>query len=237
MGKKNSGEKLLSLFTQAMAKSDLFIFISGLQPFKISFKKNEYFIYIKNISSAYFKNRPDVYRAQLPQREEFNFIKQSSIPFIFLGYDEEFDVYVCWDYYISKNRLNIQDNVSFYSRKSWHYQAKENVFLEKKLTNNDRLVIFKRKNLINFFEQIETFFADSTEYIENKSTKDNIAQTTVKLYKITDIDLLEKLKPLLTGSSIHTLEAIQLVEDFYQNKYPTMTYKDWSILVKTVKFK
>ena len=236
MAGKISGEKLLALFTHEMNNSKVFSLITGIQPFKISFISKEYFVYIKNISSAYFKNRPDVNRAQLPIREEFYFIKKSNIPFIFLGYDSDNDVYVCWDFYIAKARLNVQNNVSFYSRQSWQNQVQENEFLRKVLTNGDKVVLFKRKFVIDFFEQIDTFFEEKTTINSTENNSANSSCDTGKLYKITDVELLEILKPLLTGITIHTLEAIQILQNFYKDSYPNMTYKDWSTLVKSLSF-
>lgn len=233
MNGKINGEKLLSLFTQEMQKSGNFFFISGIQPFKIRFAAKEYFIYIKNISSAYFKTRPDVNRAQLPKREEFDFIKQSDIPFIFFGYDSENDAYICWDYFIAKKRLNVQDNVSFYSRQSWQNQVQKKSFLQKELTNGDKLVLFKRTDIVDFFEKIESFFV--SENNESNAAGTSFAANNDydgKLYKITNKELLGKLTALLSGETLHTLEAIQFVQKFYQDKYPNMTYRDWSNLVK-----
>ena len=237
MNGKINGEKLLSLFTHEMDKNEGFSFISGVQPFKIRFDSKEFFVYIKNISSAYFKNSPDVNRAQLPLREEFNFIKQSELPFIFLGYDDENDVYVCWDFYIAKKRLNEQDNVSFYSRQSWQNQVEKNCFLQKELTNGGKLVLFKRTDIVRFFENIDSFFVSQKGTVEVSKKATSIQNNTdEKLYKITDRVLLNRLKPLLSGETLHTLEAIQIVQNFYQDKYPNMTYKDWSNLVKSLKF-
>ena len=229
MSRKIDGSKLLALFTHEMNASRDFSFITGIQPFKISFAGKKYYIY--NISSAYLKNRPDINRAQLPVREEFNFIKQSDIPFVFLGYDEGNDVYVCWNYHLSKQRLNAQDNVSFYSRQSWQNQVKENVFLQENLSNGNKIVLFKRKSVVGFFEQIDTFFDVPDTKSDSKAFDNND-----KLYSITDTKLLRKLRPLLSEDNLHMLETVQIVQIFYQESYPKMTYRDWSNLVKAIKF-
>ena len=236
MNGKISSDELQVLFLAGMKKSPHFSFISGTQPFKIRFCDKEYFVYIKNLSSAYFKNRPDVTRAQLPVRDEFDFIKQSDIPFVFLGYDSENDVYICWDYNNAKRRLNVQGNVSFYSRQSLQNKVQESSFLQSKLKNGEDIVLFKRRNLIDFFTEIESFFSqtEKTEVV-NDSENDSVSRNG-KLYKIDNPVLLEKLKPLLAGTILHTLEAIQITQNFYKDEYPAMSYKDWSNLVKGLKF-
>lgn len=231
---KIDGEQLLSLFLCEMNCSNNFHFVSGLQPFKIQFKSKDYFVYIKTISSAYFKDRPDVNRAQLPLREDFNYIKKSNIPFVFLGYDPTNDVYVCWNYHIAKRRLNVQANVSFYSRQSWLSQVQEDVFLKKKLKNGEDTILFKRKNIVDFFNQIDSFFEENENDLTEESKESAASES--KIYKIEDPILLEKLRPLLTGSILHTLEAIQIVQDYYGEKYSNMSYRDWSNLVKGLSF-
>ena len=134
--------------------------------------------------------------------------------------------------------MNAQNNVSFYSRQTWQNQVQENEFLEKKLTNGDKLILFKRKLIIDFFEKIDAFFEKKTisASAETKSNSVDSACNSGKVYKITDVELLKTLKPLLTGVAIHTLEAIQIVQKFYGEKYTNMTYRDWSNLVKGINF-
>ena len=40
-------------------------------------------------------------------------LKNHRIFFIFLGYDQENDVFVCWDFNVAKERLNVGKSVSF----------------------------------------------------------------------------------------------------------------------------
>ena len=42
-------------------------------------------------ASAYFKTRPDTTRAQLPVKEDFDEIKHSIIPFVFLGQTKRYE--------------------------------------------------------------------------------------------------------------------------------------------------
>ncbi len=225
-----NGEKLLKLFLEEMKKSESFSFIKGNQPFEIEFNSNRYFVYIKNISSAYFKDRLDTTRAQLPILDVFESIKNSSNEFVFLGYDSKNDVYVCWNFHSVKLRLNKKKSVSFYSSLSIQKEVKENEFLRKKLKNGDNIVLFKRSMLCNFFEKIDSFFDNG---IKNKdNTKDNDS----KLPKITNPELLEKLKPLLLGSSVHMLEAIKIVKEFYTDTDQSITDKDWAESIKNIEF-
>lgn len=156
-------ETLLSLVREVLDQSDDFIYFSGIQPFLMSFNNQKYYVYVKNISSAYFSDRDKTTRAQLPIKSEFDSIKSSPYPFIFLGYDAINDVFVCWNYHLVKERLNIGKSVSFYSRTFFQSEVKEGEFIRKELKNGDLPVLIKRNNLIEFFEKIETFFPSNKE--------------------------------------------------------------------------
>jgi hypothetical protein len=153
-------ETLLSLMREILDQSNEFKYINGTQPFFMSFNNQKYHIYVKNISSAYFSDRDKTTRAQLPIKQEFDSIKSSPYPFIFLGYDGIYDVFVCWNYHIAKERLNVGKSVSFYSRTFFQSEVNEGEFVRKRLKNGDLPVLFKRSYLIEFFKKIDTFFSN-----------------------------------------------------------------------------
>jgi hypothetical protein len=241
-------ETLLQLMLDVLKGTPEFIYISGTQPFLMSFNNKEYFVYVKNLSSAYFKERPDTTRAQLPIRDNFENIKKSPNPFIFLGYDQDNDVLVCWNFHIVKTRLNEKKSVSFYSRQFFQDEVSLGNFLRKRLKNGDEPILFKRKNLIDFFKQIDTFFpletaTDTTtnSLIENQTLgsdnnepieSTNLFVSNGKLLKITDTNLIEQLKPLIDTK--HSLEALKFAADYYKGQFPAMKLKDWNELVKNV---
>lgn len=135
-------EKLLELAREILDKSDDFVYKSGSQPFLMSFKNEDFYVYIKNISSAYFSDRDKTTRAQLPIKKEFEEIKKSDKTFIFLGYDGINDVYVCWNFNVAKSRLNVGKSVSFYSRSFFQSEVKEGEFVKRLLKNGDTPVFF-----------------------------------------------------------------------------------------------
>lgn len=221
-------ETLQQLVLDAFQKAPEFRYQSGVQPFLITYNGNPYYIYVKNLSSAYFRERPDTTRAQLPIKEEFEKIKKTPYPFIFMGYDQNNDVLVCWNYHIVKQRLNAAKSVSFYSRKFFQEEVVEGELLQKRLKNGDEPVLFKRKDIALFFDRIESIFGNSTNSV--------LLPEDEKITVITDEVLIAKLKPLLNSDTPHTLEAIKVAEQHYKDKYPKMKLKDWSNLVKQLKF-
>lgn len=226
-------ETLLQLIIDVLKGSSKFSHIKGIQPFFMSYDGRYYYVYVKNLSSAYFPERPDTTRAQLPIKEEFNDIKESIYPFIFLGYDQFNDVLVCWNHHQAKKRLNEKKSVSFYSRTFFQEEVVMGEFLRKELKNGDAPILFKRKDLIQFFEKVDSFFQISSQ--ENCSKEHQIElfeNPCEKLLKITDPVLIERLKPLIASN--HTLEAIKIVEQLYRDKYPNMRLKDWVQLIRNI---
>lgn len=221
-------ETLQQLILDVFQKTTKFKYQSGVQPFLMTYNNKPYYVYVKNLSSAYFRERPDTTRAQLPIKDEFEVIKKSPYPFVFLGYDQNNDVLVCWNYHVVKQRLNAAKSVSFYSRKFFQEEVVEGDLLQKRLKNGDEPVLFKRKDIVLFFDKIETIFNNSTDGII--STKDE------KITVITDEELKAKLKPLLDSETPHTLEAIKMAEQYYQGKYPKMKLKDWATLVRQLSY-
>lgn len=223
-------ETLLQLMLNVFETATDFVYKDGIQPFLMEIGGREFYIYVKNLSSAYFKTRPDTTRAQLPVREDFEEIKHSAIPFVFLGYDSVNDVIVCWNYHTAKQRLNERKSVSFYSRRYFQEEVVSGEFLRKELKNGDTPVLFKRKDIITFFRSIDSFF-------EKPSESDNVKNIIIdgKIKNIADKTLLLKLKPLLDTDTPHTLEAIKVTQQFYGD-LTNMKFRDWANLVKKVQF-
>jgi len=241
-------ETLLQLMLDVLERSSNFSYIEGIQPFLMSFANREYYVYVKNLSSAYFPERPDTTRVQLPIRDEFEEIKKSINPFIFLGYDQNNDVLVCWNFHVVKMRLNEKKSVSFYSRQFFQDEVLLGSFLHKYLKNEDELILFKRKNLLDFFAQIDSFFSidgnesntsaffsSSQESQEVKFGENNYCISGDKLLKITDNILIEQLKPLIESN--HTLQAMKVAADYYKEQFPSMKLKDWSVLIKNIDYR
>ena len=164
MVQKIDRQELQMLFLEALNGAD-YRFIEGLNPFHILLNGTEYWIYIKNLTSAHFEN-PDVWRAQLPQRDDFQPIKESEADFILLGYDGDNDVYATWNPVWVKQRLNSTGNVSFYSRLSLQEQAHgEKQFKRMELSNEGEVVVFPRELVKMFFINVQSYFLAEGDYV------------------------------------------------------------------------
>ncbi len=166
----------------AALKGATYRFIEGMNPFHILLDGTEYWIYIKNLTSAHFEN-PDVWRAQLPQRDDFNPIKESEADFILLGYDGENDVYATWNPVWVKQRLNSTGNVSFYSRYSLQQQARQEMtFKRLELSNEGEVVVFPRELIRMFFINVSSYFLAEGDYVAMGSKRRPEANEAFKTF-------------------------------------------------------
>ncbi|HAN79596.1 MAG TPA: hypothetical protein DCQ31_18460 [Bacteroidales bacterium] len=209
-------------FIETLNELDEFSYEEG-NPFLIKIGTTKYFVYLKNLSPAYFKNSPDVTRVQLPYSEHFLKIFKADIPFIILGFDVDTDTIVSWNPAKVKERLNAKSNVSLYSRSSLQENVKDDEFKFGYLSNGEKIIVFKRKNLINFFDIVFDLFKENAvpKTIEDK----NICTLT----EITDKELLQIIKPLLLKNKV--LQAVEETAKYYEKKYKNMTFRDWHNLV------
>lgn len=154
------------LLEEALVENMTFKLLEGTMPCQIMVDGSCFNIYVKLLSSAHFKGSEDVWRAQLPQHKDFQEMKAAPIPFIFLGYDSENDVYATWNPHTVKQRLNEAKYVSFYSRLSGQQDAHDgDKFVRKQLNNDGEVLIFPRSKLNSYLVNFAMYFPDNTEYV------------------------------------------------------------------------
>lgn len=237
---KINPDTLRDLFLAAMTENHDFEYINGEQPFVIKYKSQRYHIYMIKLTSAYFKSRPDTTRAQLNRRVCFDEIKKSSDPFIFLGYDIDNDVLVCWNNKIAKARLNEKSTVSFYSRKIYQDQIILGEPKHFKLKNGDQPYFFKRKDLPLFLDKINTLFSDIYEIPKQSERREKEPYSTTKSNAenhLHDVELLALLKPMLVGPAKRTLEAVQTMMNYLHDRYGIhISMRECTTFLKTLHF-
>lgn len=226
--RKILAKELKIKFIETLNELDNFSYEEG-NPFLIKIGSKRYFVFLKNLSPAYFKNSPDITRVQLPYSSHFSKIFKAEIPFLILGYDVDNDTVVCWNPKKVKERLNAKSNVSLYSRESLQVKVKSNEFKEGYLSNGEKIIIFKRENLLSLFENINSLFKESKGTSNNVVNEPQEVYTAEKLIEIKDKDLLQEIKPLLKGNKV--LEAVEVCTKYYKGKYKSMSFKDWFKLV------
>lgn len=221
-------------FVETLNDIESFSYDEG-NPFLIKIYEQKYFVFLKNLSPAYFKNSPDVTRVQLPFSDHFDKIFKANIPFVILGYDVDNDTMVSWNPSKTKDRLNAKNNVSLYSRNSLQSNIKKNEIKTGVLSNGEKIILFRRENLGLFFEKLPILFLDNQ--IEIKVKVDVVSEPIEILYpdklnEITDLHVLDLISPLLEKNRV--LEAVEVCTKYYSDKFPNMTFKEWFELIKDI---
>jgi hypothetical protein len=209
-------------FIETLNELDEFSYEEG-NPFLIKIGTDKYFVFLKNLSSAYFKQSPNITRVQLPYSDRFSKIIRANIPFIILGYDVDTDTVVSWNPTKVRDRLNAKSNVSLYARSSLQENVKENEFVFGFLSNGDRFVVFKRERLTSFFKVVFDLFEESA------IPKATVTKRNNTVDEIIDKELLQIIKPLLKKNKV--LQAIDETSKFYEKKHKDMTFKEYYRLV------
>lgn len=198
----------------------------------IEYIDEDIIIYQKCLTSAFFKTRPDVTRAQLPKLAFPESINSNKSVFMFWGYDASNDVYAVWDPEHVKQRLNKRNYVSFYSRQNLQDNVKLGEIKSYELTNNVKYVLFKREDSYNFIKNHKLFFTSGIINNMNSNENKHIDMTS-KLMKVEDDPqlsqiLTEKINKL---PNISNLTLMQFAIDEFGNKYPSMSYLDWHNII------
>ena len=157
---------IFNLFVKSFDEQD-FRVVSGLNPCIIIYKEQRFNVYIKNLTPAQLSNNhPDVWRCQLPKRPIFSVFKNSEDMFLLLGYDAANDVYSTWNPYWAKQRLNVGESVSMYSRYSIQEKASRfNEIIKYDLNHNSSVIVFPRLLLPLYLDNICDYFSEATQYI------------------------------------------------------------------------
>jgi len=113
-----TGKALTDQFIESFVDNNHFKVIVIKNYCRFRYWDKEYFVYFKCITHEGNPWPIECQRAQLPNHPNFDEVIHSVIPFLFIGYDVDNDVYVCWDPLKTKYRLNKKKYVSFHSRLS-----------------------------------------------------------------------------------------------------------------------
>lgn len=232
MNVKISATELKKKFIDTFKNERIYSYEQG-NPFLIKNKGKEFYVFLKNISPAYYPKYPDITRIQLPFSEHFKKISNSSISFIILGYNSEYATFTGWDPSKIKSRLNNKSNVSLFSRDSFQEKLDFNDFKKHHISNGDKVILFSIESTPNYFNSVDCLFGIDENKIEGITKKQltiNLFDTKDKLEEIDDKIILKKIKLLIKKDEI--LEAVNTCALYYQDDYPKMELKDWFELVE-----
>ena len=229
-------EELAKSFLNKLKNYPNFEIISQSDVCHIRIDNNEYFLYFKCVTHEGKPYPLERQRAQLPKRESFEAIKKSIVPFLFIGYDVDNDVYICWEPSKVKPRLNKKTYVSFYSRLSIQRNVVEGEIKENILTNGDKFVLFKSADILSFFQNIDDYFLElkkdekiglvAEPFLDDRGSKKIDG-------KILDINEDESLKLLIDSMKEESrLRIMSVCMNEFGDYYTKMSSSDWHKVIR-----
>ena len=238
--KKTSKKKEQLLDSQALrkifngfVKNNFNIYGGAENPFKIRYIHDEtskefYWIFLKNISPAYFDN-PDVSRIQVGNKHVFKEIQEERGMCIPVGYDSENKVFVVWSPDLFLERVVKNRNISIYSRFSEQSSLDGN-FKEFLLKNDENVYVVKPSFISVFLKNIRSYFV--TDKFSNFKTVEKSSKSKKTSFgKNSKFKHLSEVDDIIDSGKI--LEAVQVMYNKYKDHpdYKNYNIKAWMDLV------
>lgn len=129
------------------------------------------YIFLKNISPAYFKNK-DITRIQVRNAHQFKTIKDNNGVCIPVGYDSKNETYIVWDPQSFLERINNSKNISIYSRLAQQTLVTKKDYLTVSLSNEEVVYCVNKSFIGTFLKNIKKFYKEKTDpFIINEEYK------------------------------------------------------------------
>ena len=130
--------EIVNLIKGHLIKDGLYRVNSSDNPLEISTTEVQLALYIRKITSAYFKTRPDVSRVQLHDSHSIKSLEDKKVHVLVVGYCPESEAVIIWPPEAISSRFNKRKNVSLYSRLSFQIEASMSTKIKSfKLANGD----------------------------------------------------------------------------------------------------
>ena len=226
-------KRIFELLSTLLQKSDPNCIIEGNNPYRIYFCNKHFNVYVKNITSTDVRAKErGNYRVQLPYRTEFEEMKSSPTPFIFLGFNTEYNTFASWNSSVIKSKLNTKSNVSLYPRINQMEMArKEMTFKTVQVSGEGDVMSFPCEFLSKFIQEELFISPDSCNLIVNEENYEAEYEQNGLLKKITNPHLIQLLQPVLHESNINRYKAFEIIWNFYGTRYPQMKLSHWGKLL------
>lgn len=228
--------ELINTFISSFGNSSKFHLLDKNCYVHFKYDAVEYFVYLKCVTYAGAPYPENTTRAQLPKRTEFENVIRSNARFLFLGYDVDNHVFVCWEPNKAKNRLNKKNYVSFFSRKSVQESVKQGEVKTSNLSNGDIFVIFKKDDINIFFMNIDKYFSPETIVINKETYQTNgMNQSNLKvssvLEKVEDDTSVKLLIDKLNSLDSDRMSMIASCLNEFGSCYPQMNLNAWKTII------
>lgn len=123
--------------------SDNVVFIDGNNPYRFSINKKTFYVLIKNVhESGDGRGNQDECRIQVSKTGNFNDALNTRTDVIVLGYFADEKVFTAWNPFLMRDRFNLKQTISLYSRFSVQRKATEEKISTYRDTNGQSVISF-----------------------------------------------------------------------------------------------
>jgi putative restriction endonuclease len=175
--------------------SDNVSFIGGNNPYRFSINKKTYYVMIKNVhESGDGRGNQDECRIQVAKSNNFNQALSSGYDVIVLGYFADEKVFTAWNPFIMRQRFNLRQTISLYSRFSTQRDAKQQKISSYRDNNGQSVISFKPEYLGLYLENLDSIHLVSEVELKelvgksdalNNKDEDGELKTDQNLFTIT----------------------------------------------------
>ncbi len=205
-------KELIDIFITPLSE-DIFDVVNINHIVHFTYKDEDYYVMLRSVSYAGNPHPIHRFRAQLPRRPYLETYKTNGGVFLFIGYDAEHNVYVMWNPYNLRPRLNEKDTVSLFCELSSIIKAQEEGLVWSKLPNGGLYVTFTSENLSSVLDSLSYF---KTEVPLPKHANDILLDSQLSQYIIR-----------LGAKNMSRLEIIDRCMASYGHVHPDWSFLDW----------
>ena len=205
-------KELIDIFVSSLSE-DLFEVVNTNHVVHIIYRDEDYYVMLRSVSYAGNPHPRHRFRAQLPRRPYLDMYKSNGGVFLFVGYDAGHDVYVLWNPYALRPRLNEKDTVSLFCELPSIIKAQEDNVVWSKLPNGGLYVSFTPDSLPSVLDSLSYF---KTEIPIQKLSCEINFDSQLAQYII-----------LLGKKDLSRLEIVGLCMEEYGNMHPEWSFLDW----------
>ena len=214
-----SGKQLAELFAADLAQQEFDVRSVG-ELVHFTYKGEDYYAFLRAISYAGNPHPKNRFRAQMPKRPYLEPYKNNGGVFLFAGYDQIRDVYVIWNPYTIRARINQKNTVSLFCDEEALNNTQEEGICWSKLPNGGLYVAFEIRQLSAVLDNL-IYFQDETPSMPQIKTS---------------VDVISFIKTMIKDDCT-TLEIIEACMDKFSTDFPEWDYLTWrSIIVQCRNF-
>lgn len=212
-----TGKQLAELFASDLRQQEFDVRSVG-ELVHFTYQGEDYYAFLRSISYAGNPHPQNRYRAQMPKRPYLEVYKENGGVFLFVGYDQNRDVYAIWNPYAIRPRINQKDIVSLFCDEEALNKAKEEGIFWTKLPNGGLYVTFEIEKLSEVLGNL-IYFQDDAPNSSQLDTPADVSSFIASLIK----------------KDSSTLEIIEACMDKFADEFPDRDYLTWRNIIKSQK--